>query len=37
MDAKGLPIQHIDDPAYKPLSGTGSSGFDLDAVSAVND
>jgi|GEM_PF-1202446 len=36
MDAKGLPIQHIDDPAYKPLSGTGSSGFDLDAVSAVN-
>lgn len=37
MDAKGLPVQHIDDPAYKPLSGTGSSGFDLDAVSAVND
>lgn len=36
VDSKGLPIQHIDDPAYKPLSGTGSSGFDLDAVSAVN-
>ena len=36
VDSKGLSIQHVDDPAYKPLSGSGSSGFDLDAVSAVN-
>jgi hypothetical protein len=36
VDSKGLPILHVDDPAYKPLSGSGSSGFDLDAVSAVN-
>jgi len=36
VDSKGLSIQHVDNPAYKPLSGSGSSGFDLDAVSAVN-
>lgn len=36
VDAKGLPVRHIDDPVYKPLTGTGSSGFDLDAVSAVS-
>ncbi len=35
-DAGGDPILHPDDPAFNPLSGSGSSGFDLDAVSAVH-
>jgi len=35
-DASGHPIRHPDDPAFNPLSGSGSSGFDLDAVSAVH-
>ncbi len=35
-DAGGHLIRHPDDPAFSPLSGAGSSGFDLDAVSAVN-
>ena len=29
-------IRHNNDPAFNPLSGRGSSGFDLDAVSAVS-
>jgi hypothetical protein len=35
-DAGGDLIRHPDDPAFNPLSGSGSSGFDLDAVSAVH-
>ena len=35
-DVGGDLIRHPDDPAFNPLSGTGSSGFDLDAVSAVH-
>ena len=35
-DAGGDLIRHTDDPAFNPLSGSGSSGFDLDAVSAVH-
>ncbi len=35
-DASGHLIRHPDDPAFNPLSGSGSSGFDLDAVSAVH-
>ena len=35
-DVGGEVIRHPDDPAFNPLSGTGSSGFDLDAVSAVH-
>lgn len=35
-DAGGNLIRHPDDPAFNPLSGSGSSGFDLDAVSAVH-
>ena len=35
-DTDGDLIRHTDDPAFNPLSGSGSSGFDLDAVSAVH-
>jgi hypothetical protein len=35
-DVGGDPIRHPADPAFSPLSGAGSSGFDLDAVSAVH-
>lgn len=35
-DFEGDPVRHNDDPAFGPLSGGGASGFDLDAVSAVN-
>ena len=35
-DIGGDLIRHPDDPAFNPLSGKGSSGFDLDAVSAVH-
>ncbi len=35
-DAGGDLIRHTDEPAFNPLSGSGSSGFDLDAVSAVH-
>lgn len=35
-DSGGDLILHPDDPAFNPLSGTGSSGFDLDAVTAVH-
>lgn len=34
LDTQGFPIRHT--PENNSLSGTGSSGFDLDAVSAVN-
>ena len=33
-DGGGDLIRHENDPAFQPLSGTGSSGFDLDAVCA---
>lgn len=36
FDESGHLIRHPDDPAFNPLSGSGSSGFDLDAVSAVH-
>ncbi len=29
-------VRHPNDPAFNPLSGTGTSGFDVDAVSAVH-
>ena len=32
----GEPVRHNNHPAFNPLSGRGASGFDLDAVSAVN-
>ncbi len=32
----GNLIRHNADPAFQPLSGTGSSGFDLDAISAIH-
>lgn len=35
-DAGGDIIRHNADPNFGPLTGSGSSGFDLDAVSAVN-
>ena len=35
-DVGGDLIRHPADPAFSPLSGSGSSGFDLDAVSAVH-
>ena len=35
-DSGGDVIRHPDDPAFNPLGGSGSSGFDLDAVSAVH-
>ncbi|MES2706627.1 MAG: putative Ig domain-containing protein [Verrucomicrobiota bacterium] len=35
-DAGGDIIRHNDDPNFGPLTGGGSSGFDLDAVSAVH-
>lgn len=35
-DAGGDEIRHTDDPAFNPLGGGGSSGFDLDGVSAVH-
>lgn len=35
-DTGGDIIRHNDDPNFGPLTGTGSSGFDLDAVSAVH-
>jgi hypothetical protein len=35
-DAGGDVIRHPTHPVYGPLSGKGSSGFDLDAVSAVH-
>lgn len=34
LDAAGLPVRHTSENAA--LSGTGSSGFDLDAISAIN-
>ena len=36
-DAGGDLIRHENDPALQPLSGTGSSGFDLDAVCATRE
>ena len=37
IDNVGMdPVLHPNDAAFSPLSGTGSSGFDLDAVSAVH-
>lgn len=36
-DAGGDLIRHENDPAFQPLSGTGSSGFDLDAVCATRE
>lgn len=35
-DNGGDLIRHNDDPNFGPLTGAGSSGFDLDAVSAVH-
>ncbi len=35
-DAGADWILHTNDPAFNPLSGKGTSGFDLDAVSAVH-
>lgn len=35
-DAGGEAIRHNADPNFGPLTGSASSGFDLDAVSAVN-
>jgi hypothetical protein len=35
-DKNGDLIYHPNDALFNPLSGTGTSGFDLDAVSAVN-
>ena len=35
-DMGGETILHTNDPAFAPLTGRGASGFDLDAVSAVN-
>lgn len=32
----GEPVRHNNHPAFNALSGRGASGFDLDAVSAVN-
>jgi hypothetical protein len=36
VDSTGNIILHYDAPGLNMLSGKGSSGFDLDAVSAVN-
>ena len=36
-DAGGDLIRHENDPGLQPLSGTGSSGFDLDAVCATRE
>ncbi|RYD31401.1 MAG: hypothetical protein EOP86_17980 [Verrucomicrobiaceae bacterium] len=35
-DVGGDAIRHNNDPNFGPLTGSGSSGFDLDAVSAVH-
>ncbi|MDB6070974.1 MAG: cell surface protein, partial [Verrucomicrobiales bacterium] len=35
-DVGGDSIRHTADPAFSPLTGSGNSGFDLDAVSAVH-
>jgi len=35
-DINGDPVRHIDDPVFLTLTGEGKSGFDLDAVTAVN-